>query len=119
MSNSTPEELLKAADKRASSSGGWFSSGSGKLEEAAELFKAAGNKFRLANRFDEAGQAFMRAAETEIKAGETDYAANTFFEAHKCFKMARPERECCISTLHLITLLNVTLQIHLQSLLSL
>jgi alpha-soluble NSF attachment protein len=93
MSSSSPEELLKTAEKRASSSSGWFSSGSAKLEEAAELFKAAGNKFRLANRFDEAGQAFMRAADTEIKAGETDYAANTFFEAHKCFKMARPESE--------------------------
>lgn len=91
MASSSPEELLKSAEKRANSTGGWFSSSSGKLEEAAELFKAAGNKFRLASRFDEAGQAFMRAAETEIKAGETDYAANTFFEAHKCFKMARPE----------------------------
>lgn len=91
--SSSPEELLKSAEKRAASSGGWFSSGSAKLEEAAELFKAAGNKFRLANRFDEAGQAFMRAAETEIKAGEGDYAANTFFEAFKIFKMARPERK--------------------------
>lgn len=97
MSSSSPEELLKTAEKRASSTSGWFSSGSAKLEEAAELFKAAGNKFRLANRFDEAGQAFMRAAETEIKAGEIDYAAITFFEATKCFKMARPESECRIS----------------------
>lgn len=95
--SAAPEELLKTAEKRASSSGGWFSSGSAKLEEAVELFKAAGNKFRLASRFDEAGQAFMRAAETEIKAGETDYAANTFFEASKSFKMARPERAWAVT----------------------
>ncbi|CAO1618438.1 unnamed protein product [Parajaminaea phylloscopi] len=93
MASSSPEELLQTAEKRAASTGGFFSFGSSssKLEEAAELFKAAANKFRLSNRFDEAGHAFMKAAETEIKAGETDYAANTFFEASKCFKMTRPE----------------------------
>lgn len=95
MASSSPEELLKTAEKRANASGGFFSFGSSsaKYEEAAELFKAAANKFRASNRFDEAGHAFMKAAETEIKGGEVDYAANTFFEASKCFKMTRPERE--------------------------
>lgn len=91
MSTSTPEELLKNAEKKASASGGWFSSATSKQEEAVELFKAAANKFRIANRFEEAGNAYMRAAETEIKTGEKDYAANTFFEANKCFRMSRPE----------------------------
>ena len=88
------EDMLRAADKKATSSGGWFSSSQGKLEEAAELYKGAGNKFRIDNRFEEAGHAFMKAAETEIKNNEPDFAANTFFEASKSFKMARPEREC-------------------------
>ena len=91
---SSAQDLLKHAEKKASSSGGWFSSSQGKLEEAAELFKGAANKFRLDNHFEEAGNAFMKAAETEIKNNETDYAANTYFEASKCFKMVRPEREC-------------------------
>lgn len=91
MSTSTPEELLKNAEKKASASGGWFSSATAKQEEAVELFKAAANKFRIANRFEEAGNAYMRAAETEIKTGEKDCAANTFFEANKCFRMSRPE----------------------------
>ncbi|SPO19803.1 probable SEC17 - transport vesicle fusion protein [Ustilago trichophora] len=91
MSTSTPEELFKNAEKKASASGGWFSSATSKQEEAVELFKAAANKFRIANRFEEAGNAYMRAAETEIKTGEKDYAANTFFEANKCFRMSRPE----------------------------
>jgi len=91
MSNSTPEQLLASAEKRAASSGGWFSSKSAALDEATELFKAAANKLRLANRFEEAGRAFVRAAQTEEKAGEKDFAANTYFEASKCFKMARPE----------------------------
>lgn len=91
MSTSTPEELLKNAEKKASATSGWFSSATSKQEEAVELFKAAANKFRIANRFEEAGNAFMRAAETEIKTGEKDYAANTYFEANKCFRMSRPE----------------------------
>ncbi len=90
---SSAQDLLKAADKKASSSGGWFSSSQGKLEEAAELYKGAANKFRLDNLFEEAGNAFMKAAETEIKNNEQDFAANTYFEASKCFKMVRPERE--------------------------
>lgn len=96
MASSSPEELLKSAEKRVNSGGGFFSFGSSsaKYEEGAELYKAAANKFRASNRFEEAGHAFMHAAETEIKGGETDYAANTFFEASKCFKMSRPEREC-------------------------
>lgn len=95
MASSSPEDLLRTAEKRAQSTGGFFSFGSSstKLEEAAELFKAAANKFRAANRFDEAGHAFMKAADTEVKAGEEDYAANTFYEASKCFRMTRPERE--------------------------
>ena len=93
MSTSSAEELLKNAEKKASASGGWFSSAQSKLEEAVELFKAAANKFRIQNRFEEAGNAYMRAAETEVKVGEKDYAANTYFEAHKSFKMSRPERK--------------------------
>lgn len=91
--SSSPEQLLQTAEKRANSTSGWFSSNSTKLEEAIELFKAAGNKFRISNQFEPAGKAFIRAAETEIKAGELDYAANTYVEASKCFKMVRPERE--------------------------
>lgn len=91
MSTSTPEDLLKNAEKKASAVSGWFSSVASKQEEAIELFKAAANKFRISNRFEEAGNAYMRAAETELKTGEKDYAANTFFEANKCFRMSRPE----------------------------
>ncbi|KAE8214927.1 hypothetical protein CF327_g1766 [Tilletia walkeri] len=91
MSASTPEELLSIAEKKAAATSGWFSSASTKLEEAVELFKAAGNKFRLANRFQEAGDAIMRAAETEYKLGEQDFAANTFYEASKNYKLVRPE----------------------------
>ncbi len=81
----------KNAEKKASAVSGWFSSAASKQEEAIELFKAAANKFRISNRFEEAGNAYMRAAETELKTGEKDYAANTFFEANKCFRMSRPE----------------------------
>ncbi|CEH13378.1 vesicular-fusion protein sec17 [Ceraceosorus bombacis] len=92
MSNSSAEQLLAAAEKRANSSGGWFSSKATAQEEAVEMFKAAANKFRIANRFNEAGDAFMRAGQVEEKSQDKDFAANTFFEASKCYKMGSPEK---------------------------
>lgn len=87
MGGTSAEELLRSAEKKASATGGWFSSSSSKHEESIELFKAAANKFRVENRLTEAGRALVRAAEMEIKTGEQDFAANTYYEASKCFRM--------------------------------
>ncbi|WFD32672.1 vesicular-fusion protein S17 [Malassezia sp. CBS 17886] len=86
------EELLISAEKKASSTGGWFSSSQSKHEESIELFKAAASKFRVDNRMSEAGQALIRAADMEIKLGEKDFAANTYYEASKCFRTVRPDQ---------------------------
>ena len=92
MGSTSAEELLNRAEKKASSTGGWFSSGHSKHEESVELFKEAANKFRIENRMLEAGQALVRAAEMEIKINERDFAATTFYDASKCFRMVRPDR---------------------------
>ena len=86
------EQLLASAEKKASSTGGWFSNSSSKREQAVELFKEAANKLRVENRMGEAGQALVRAADVELQTGERDFAANTFYEASKCFRMARPDQ---------------------------
>lgn len=86
------DELLKRAEKKATSSGGWFTSKQSQKEEAVELFKDAANKLRADNRLDESGAALVRAAELEIAIGEKDFAANTYYEASKCFRMSRPDR---------------------------
>ncbi len=51
---------LQKADKKAQSSGGWFSSSSTKYEEAGDLYQQAANAFKLEKLFKEAGDAFAR-----------------------------------------------------------
>ncbi|WFD21084.1 vesicular-fusion protein S17 [Malassezia caprae] len=92
MSGPSAEELLKRAEKKATSSGGWFSSKKGNKEEAIELYKEAANKLRADTRMDEAGAALLKTAELEIETDEKDFAANTFFDASKCFRMSRPDQ---------------------------
>lgn len=78
-------------DKKVKSSGGWFTNKQSNLEDAAELYKAAANKFRLDKRYEESGHAFMKAAETEVSSGQPDFASTTYWEASKVFKLVRPE----------------------------
>ena len=92
------EELLKRAEKKATSSGGWLSPKKGNKEEAIELYKEAANKLRADTRMDEAGVALLKAAELEVETDEKDFAANTFFDASKCFRMSRPDRMCRVLT---------------------
>lgn len=92
MAGSGVEDLLKRAEKKATSSGGWFSSKNSGKEEAVELYKEAANKLRVENRMEESGQVLVKAAELEIQIGEKDFAANTYYEASKCFRMSRPDR---------------------------
>ncbi|PKI84900.1 vesicular-fusion protein S17 [Malassezia vespertilionis] len=92
MSSTSADALLQSAEKKASKNGGWFSSTQSIHEEAVELFKEAANKFRVENRMSEAGQALVRAADMEVMLNEKDFAANTYYEASKCFRMNRPDQ---------------------------
>ncbi|ORY79943.1 soluble NSF attachment protein [Protomyces lactucae-debilis] len=97
---SEADQLLAKANKKANSSGGlgWFSGGStSKYEEAAELYQEAANQFRLAKRLRDAGAAFEKAAEMQLKTDEADNAANTYVEASKCYKKEDPSK--CIQVL--------------------
>ncbi|CAD6582144.1 MAG: vesicular-fusion protein S17 [Cyphobasidiales sp. Tagirdzhanova-0007] len=92
---STAQSLLASADKKANSSSGFFSFGksSDKFEEAHDLYQGAANAFKLESRWKESGDAFCKAAEMSIKAGEKDDAANDFWNASKSYKKSHPERE--------------------------
>jgi alpha-soluble NSF attachment protein len=81
-------ELLAKADKKASYTG-WF--GGNKYEEAAELYGRAANQFKLAKLWKEAGDAFFRQADMQIRLQERDEAAPTFIAASKCYKKCNPE----------------------------
>lgn len=57
-----------------------------KFEEAADLCVQAANIYRLRKELKLAGEAFVKAANFQLKAGNDDEAGNTFVEAYKSYK---------------------------------
>lgn len=92
---SSAQSLLASADKKANSGSGFFGFGSSssKYEEAHDLYRGAGNAFKLEGRMKEAGDAFCKAADMATKAGEKDDAGQRFHDASKAYKLSHPERE--------------------------
>ena len=89
---SPAEVLLDKADKKASSSGGWFSSANSKYEEAGDLYQQAANAFKIDKMFKEAGDAHAREAECREKCQESNEAAQAWWNAAKAYKRGFPER---------------------------
>jgi len=88
---SAAQTLLDKGDKKANSSGGWFSSPSTKFEEAGDLYQQAANSFKIDKLFKEAGDAFAREAECREKGGENNEAANAWWNASKSYKRGFPD----------------------------
>mmetsp|Transcript_14243 Transcript_14243/g.15698 ORF Transcript_14243/g.15698 Transcript_14243/m.15698 type:complete len:302 (-) Transcript_14243:270-1175(-) len=79
------QELVQKAEKKLK--GGLtkiFSNKQDRLEDAASLFEQAATNFKLAKEWDQAAQAYERAAECTMKAGNMD--PNFFIEAANCAK---------------------------------
>ncbi|THH34043.1 hypothetical protein EUX98_g141 [Antrodiella citrinella] len=92
MAPKSPAELLiEKADKKAGSSGGWFSSSSSKYEEAGDLFQQAANAFKIDKLFKEAGDAHAREAECREKCQESNEAAQAWWNAAKAYKRGQPD----------------------------
>jgi alpha-soluble NSF attachment protein len=62
--------------------------GSAKVEEAVECYQRAGNMFKMAKKWNEAGKAFCEAASLHSKAGSKHDAATNFVDGANCFKKA-------------------------------
>ncbi|KAF9457055.1 vesicular-fusion protein SEC17 [Collybia nuda] len=88
---SPAQVLFDKADKKANSSGGWFSSSSSKFEEAGDLYQQAANSYKLEKLFKEAGDAFSREAECREKCKEQNEAANAWWNAAKAYKRGFPD----------------------------
>lgn len=54
------DKFLKAAEKKANSSGGWFSSSSSKWEDAGDLFAQSANAYKVEKNWRASGAAFER-----------------------------------------------------------
>ena len=90
----SPAQLLfEKADKKANSSGGWFSSSASKYEEAGDLYQQAANSYKLEKLFKEAGDSFAREAECRELSKETNEAANAWWNASKAYKRGFPDRK--------------------------
>jgi len=77
-------ELVAKGEKKLAS---WFASFSGnKYEDAEELFKKAANQFKVAKSWDEAGDAFERAARCSLKQESPHDTATSYTEAANCYK---------------------------------
>ncbi|KAG5638664.1 vesicular-fusion protein S17 [Sphagnurus paluster] len=90
-SKSPAQVLLEKADKKANSSGGWFTSNATKFEEAGDLYQQAANSFKLEKLFKEAGDCFSREAECREKCKEQNEAANAWWNAAKAYKRGYPD----------------------------
>ena len=90
----TPAQLLlEKADKKANSSGGWFSSSTSKYEEAGDLYQQAANSYKLEKLYREAGDSFAREAECREQCKEMNEAANAWWNAAKAYKRGFPDRK--------------------------
>ncbi|KAF9787177.1 vesicular-fusion protein SEC17 [Thelephora terrestris] len=85
------QTLLEKADKKAASSGGWFSSSNSKWEEAGDLYQQAANAFKIDKLFKEAGDAHAREAECRENCKEINDAANAWWNAAKAYKRGYPD----------------------------
>ncbi|KAF9651886.1 TPR-like protein [Thelephora ganbajun] len=88
---SAAQSLLEKADKKAASSGGWFSSNNSKWEEAGDLYQQAANAFKIDKLFKEAGDAHAREAECRENCKEINDAANAWWNAAKAYKRGYPD----------------------------
>lgn len=88
---SPAQVLLAKAEKKYSSSTGWFSSSTTKYEEAGDLFQQAANAFKLEKLMKESGDAFTKEADCRDKQGERDEAANAWWNAAKSYKRGYPD----------------------------
>ncbi|KAK4343571.1 hypothetical protein RND71_036665 [Anisodus tanguticus] len=77
------KEFENQAEKKLSGWGGLFGS---KFEDAADLFDKAGNCFKLAKSWDQAGVVYVKLANCHLKLDSKHEAANAYADAAHCYK---------------------------------
>jgi len=86
-------QLIAEAEKKLKSSKGLFASlfsGGAKQEEACELYVRAGNAFKMAKKWPQAGQAFEEAARLQLAMGSKHEGATHFVDAGNCYRKGDP-----------------------------
>ncbi|XP_061729532.1 alpha-soluble NSF attachment protein [Cydia pomonella] len=101
-------QLMAEAEKKLSSSKTFLGSlfgGSSKVEEAVDCYLRAGNLFKMAKKWAQAGQAFCNAAQLHLKAGVRHDAATNFVDASNCYKKcdANEAVSCLLKAIEIYT----------------
>jgi len=83
---------MAEAEKKLNTKGflGQFFGGQSKVEEAMELIQKAGNNYKMAKMWGDAGHAFTQLAQHHEKAGNRLDAATNYIEAANCYKKTDP-----------------------------
>nr|CAX69996.1 Alpha-soluble NSF attachment protein [Schistosoma japonicum] len=82
-----------------------FVSGSDKTDEVISLYEKAGNCFKMAHNWTEAGNAFLKAASLSLNQGSKHDAATRYVDASVAFKKEDPAKaiECLTEAIKIYT----------------
>jgi len=87
--------MVADAEKKLSSKPGMFSGlfgGSSKQDDGIEMLGRAANLYKMAKKWDEAGNTFTKVANVQLTNGNKHDAATNFVDASNCFKKNDPNR---------------------------
>jgi len=96
--------VADAEKKLAPSTFSFFSSKSGKQQDAAELYDKAGNFYKLAKNFAKAGEVYALAAQCQLNADSRHEAASFYVKSAQSFKQGQHFNKCEQSLTQAITL---------------
>ncbi|KAI2798513.1 hypothetical protein RDWZM_009765 [Blomia tropicalis] len=86
-------DFLEEAQKKLKGSTGFLGSifgGGSKVDEAIDLYVRAANSFKIAKKWNEAGNAFCEAAQLHLKQANKHDAGTLYVDASNCFKKVDP-----------------------------
>lgn len=87
-------QLVAEAERDLGGKTGFFSflfGGSSKTDEALEKMARAGNLFKMAKKWNEAGKTFTKIANHHLKTGTKHDAATNYVESANCYKKTDPK----------------------------
>ncbi|XP_044765382.1 alpha-soluble NSF attachment protein [Coccinella septempunctata] len=83
------QQLIAEAEKKLNTTKGFFGSffgGNSRVEDAIECYQRAGNLFKMAKNWPQAGSAFCETANLHLRAGARHDAATNYVDAANCYK---------------------------------
>ncbi|KAL3290369.1 hypothetical protein HHI36_023711 [Cryptolaemus montrouzieri] len=83
------QQLIAEAEKKLNTTKGIFGSlfgGNSRVEDAVECYQRAGNLFKMAKNWPQAGSAFCEAANLHSRSGARHDAATNYVDAANCYK---------------------------------